>query len=61
MAPSIPVSTVVVATAGGRGHGMRMVVAVVHFAVLHRIHVCSHQNQTLNHLYNCKQLTTIMG
>lgn len=56
VAPTIPpVSTVVVATAGGRGHGMRMVVAVVHVAVVHRIHVCSHQNQTVSHLRNHKQ------
>lgn len=46
VAPATPVSTVVVAAAGGCGHGMRMVVAVVHVAVVHRIHVCTKTKQS---------------
>lgn len=43
--PTAPIATVVVAAAGGRGHGMRKVVAVVHVAVVHRVRVCSHKTK----------------
>lgn len=36
----------VVVAAGGRGHGMRV---VVHFAVVTVIHVCRDQTQTTHH------------
>lgn len=49
MAPSTATcsSTVVVTTAGGRGHWMRMVMVVVHL-----IYVCRDPTQTIKHSNN---------